>query len=88
MSIITLLLKPNIKPLECGSYMPIQVLQVDCKILLLIRSSTSTNDQTGFVKNRFVGDNMWKLVHTFLMQKTCPTMQMRFHSMLKNESDE
>lgn len=87
-SIITLLRKPDKDPLECGSYRPIQLLNVnvDQKILEKIIAARINEilpcvihkDQIGFVQNRLVGDNMRKLMHCFYNAKTLTTPVVLF----------
>lgn len=86
--IITLLRKPDKDPLECGSYRPIQLLHVnvDQKILEKIIAARINEilpcvihkDQTGFVQNRLVGDNMRKLINKFYNAKTLTTPVVLF----------
>lgn len=59
-AVISLILKKKKDPLDCGSYRPISLLNVDNKILakMLARRLETVlpcvicNDQTGFIKNR------------------------------------
>uniref|UniRef100_A0A8C7R9H5 Reverse transcriptase domain-containing protein n=1 Tax=Oncorhynchus mykiss TaxID=8022 RepID=A0A8C7R9H5_ONCMY len=68
---ISLLLKKNKDPLECGSYCPISLLNCDYKILaklLAIRMEgllhqVIHSDQTGFVRNRHLFFNIRRLMN-------------------------
>ena len=71
-SLITVLLKPDRDPLQCGSYRPISLLNSDRKIYAKIFAKRLDNilpnlihtDQVGFVQSRQIADNMRKLLHT------------------------
>lgn len=70
-ALISLILKPNKDPLDCGSYRPISLLNVDVKILakiLAIRLESIVQsvihiDQTGFIKNRQGFFNLRRLMN-------------------------
>ncbi len=70
-ALISLILKPNKNPLDCGSYRPISLLNVDVKILakvLSLRLETIVQDiihcdQTGFIKNRQGFFNLRRLMN-------------------------
>lgn len=77
---ISLLLKKDKNPLDCSSYRPISVLNVDYKIMakVLARRLESilpkviNPDQAGFVKSRYGSDNVRhtpNAIHYFHMQK-------------------
>lgn len=68
---ITVLLKKDKDPKECGAYRPISLLNVDAKILAkvlarrleVILPQFISEDQTGFVKGRFSFSNIRKLLN-------------------------
>lgn len=68
---ISLILKKNKPPDECGSYRPVSLINVDSKILskLLARRlenylpSLINNDQTGFIKGRLSCSNVRRLLN-------------------------
>uniref|UniRef100_A0A9J8CV62 Reverse transcriptase domain-containing protein n=1 Tax=Cyprinus carpio carpio TaxID=630221 RepID=A0A9J8CV62_CYPCA len=68
---ISLILKPKKNPLDCGSYRPISLLNVDVKILAKILSLRLESviqdiihpDQTGFIKNRQSFFNLRRLMN-------------------------
>lgn len=88
---ISLILKPNKNPLDCGSYRPISLLNVDVKILakvLSLRLETIVQDiihpdQTGFIKNRQGFFNLRRLMNIiytssdFLILSQCLSMRKR-----------
>lgn len=75
---ISLLLKPNKDPLECSSYRPISLLNVDLKILSKILAHRLerclphiiSSDQTGFVKGRHGFFNLRRFVNILYMVST------------------
>ncbi|XP_064410547.1 LINE-1 reverse transcriptase homolog isoform X1 [Latimeria chalumnae] len=70
-AMITLIPKDGKDPLECGSYRPISLLNVDYKILAKILAMRLGKiipilihpDQTGFVTGRYSADNLRRLLH-------------------------
>lgn len=70
-SIITLILKKDKDPLECGSYRPISLLCCDVKLLTKLFALRLNNiiktiihpDQVGFVKGRAASDGLRRLLH-------------------------
>ncbi len=68
---ITVLLKPDKDALDCSSYRPISVLNVDVKILSKVLASKIeyiipdiiSQDQTGFIKGRHSFINIRKLLN-------------------------
>lgn len=68
---ITVLLKPDKDPLDCSSYRPISLLNVDVKILSKVLASRIehiipdiiSQDQTGFIKGRHSFINIRKLLN-------------------------
>lgn len=70
-AIITLLLKPNKDPSECGNYRPLSLLNGDVKLYAKVLASRLEgfltklihNDQTGFIKGRLASDNVRRLLH-------------------------
>ena len=65
-AIITVIAKEGKDPKQCSSYRPISLLNVDQKIFTSIMANRLSDilpfiinqDQTGFVKNRFLSDNV------------------------------
>lgn len=70
-AVISLIPKKDKDPLECGSYRPISLLNVDNKILakmLALRlerilPALISEDQTGFIKNRQLSSNIRRLLN-------------------------
>lgn len=70
-AIITLLLKPNKDPSQCGNYRPLSLLNGDVKLFAKVLASRLEgfltklvhNDQTGFIKSRLASDNIRRLLH-------------------------
>lgn len=70
-AVISLIHKKDKNPLECGSYRPISLLNVDSKILAkmlahrleTILPSIISDDQTGFIKNRHSYFNIRRLLN-------------------------
>ena len=70
-SVITLLLKKDKKPTECGNYRPLTLLNADVKIYAKVIScclqphvsSLVDCDQTGFMKSHLDSDNVRRLLH-------------------------
>ena len=70
-ALITVLLKPGKDPVDCSSYRPISLLNVDVKILSKILASRIntiisdiiSNDQTGFVRGRHSFINIRRLLN-------------------------
>lgn len=70
-ALITVLLKKDKDPYEPGSYRPISLENVDCKILSKILATrlekvlptVINSDQVGFVKGRSSADNLRRLLH-------------------------
>ena len=68
---ISLILKPGKDPLQCGSYRPISLLNLDVKILAKLLASrldtvmpqVISMDQTGFMKDRHSFTNIRKLLN-------------------------
>lgn len=68
-AIISLILKKDKNPLECGSYRPISLLNCDYKILAKLLSTRLENfmcqiispDQTGFIRDRYSFINIRRL---------------------------
>lgn len=66
---ICLILKTNKDPLDCASYRPISLQNVDYKILAKLLAtrletvlpSIISPDQAGFIKNRHSFFNLWRL---------------------------
>lgn len=70
-AVISLILKKDKSPLECGSYRPISLLNTDVKILAKVLArrlegvlpSVISPDQTGFIKNRYSFFNIRRLLN-------------------------
>lgn len=68
---ISLILKKDKDPLDPGSFRPVSLVNVDCKILTKILAMRLEkvlpllvhSDQVGFVKGRSSSDNLWRLLH-------------------------
>lgn len=75
-SCISLILKKDKDPHECGSYRPISLLNVDVKILakMLAERLESVlpliihSDQTGFIKNRLLSHNIRSAFNNLFFQ--------------------
>ena len=82
MASISLILKQDKDPLEPGSYRPISLLNVDTKLLaktLALRlervlPSVISEDQTGFIKNRFLFSNIRRLFNIIYTPSPDPTI--------------
>lgn len=78
-AVISLILKKDKPPLECGSFRPISLLNVDSKLLAkilarrleIILPSIISDDQTGFIKNRHSFFNLRRL-YNILYDPTPP----------------
>lgn len=70
-ALISLILKKDKDPLDPGSYRPISLINVDCKVLTKVLAMRLENilpgiiheDQVGFVKGRSSSDNLRRLLH-------------------------
>lgn len=78
---ISLILKKNKDPLDCGSYRPISLLNVDFKLLsklLALRldpilPTIISPDQTGFIRNRYSFYNLRRLYNIIYNQPSSKT---------------
>lgn len=74
-AVISLILKKEKNPVECGSYRPISLLNFDSKILakmLALRlekvlPSLISDDQTGFIKHRQISSNICRLLNVLMI---------------------
>ena len=81
---ISLILKPDKDPLNCGSYRPISLLNVDYKILakiLALRMETViadiiSTDQTGFIRDRHSSSNIRRLLNVVLSPASSETPEV------------
>lgn len=79
-SYISLILKKDKDQLDCGSYRPISLLNVDVKILakILAKRLESVlpviiyNDQTGFIKNRLLSHNIRRALNIIYSSNSHP----------------
>lgn len=80
-SCISLILKKDKDPLDCGSYRPISLLNVDVKILakMLAKRLESVlpeiihNDQTGFIRNRLLSHNIRRALNIIYSSNSHPS---------------
>ncbi|CAJ1062856.1 LINE-1 reverse transcriptase -like protein [Xyrichtys novacula] len=81
---ISLILKPDKDPLNCGSYRPISLLNADYKILAKILASRMETvisdmisvDQTGFIRDRHSSSNIRRLLNVILSPASSWTPEM------------
>ena len=70
-ALISLILKKHKDPLDPGSFRPVSLINVDCKVLTKVLAMRLENilpdiiheDQVGFVKGRSSSDNLRRLLH-------------------------
>lgn len=83
-AIISVLLKKNKDPLQCGSYRPVSLLGCDYKILTKILASRLESvlpkcihiDQTGFVVGRHLFSNLRRLFNLLYSSDTSPVPEV------------
>jgi len=70
--VITLIPKEEESLLDLSNWRPITLLNVDCKITTRIEASLSkliNSDQTGFIKGRYIGENIRLTIDTMEYDK-------------------
>uniref|UniRef100_A0A3P8RLF1 Reverse transcriptase domain-containing protein n=1 Tax=Amphiprion percula TaxID=161767 RepID=A0A3P8RLF1_AMPPE len=84
--VITLIHKKGKNPLQCGSYRPVSLINVDAKILAKILATRLEKflpslihpDQVGFVKGRHSADNVRRLLHLMWQEKDSAEPRVAF----------
>uniref|UniRef100_A0A3P8RWR8 Reverse transcriptase domain-containing protein n=1 Tax=Amphiprion percula TaxID=161767 RepID=A0A3P8RWR8_AMPPE len=84
--VITLSHKKGKNPLQCGSYRPVSLINVDAKILAKILATRLEKflpslihpDQVGFVKGRHSADNVRRLLHLMWQEKDSAEPRVAF----------